>query len=89
MSSTFGLHVVDSSSLVSVLFRETFNHPYICFFHLLVNGFLLYIYIYLKLNTKQKLTFEKHWIRNTAKTTFLCPKCIFKFLALEVLSFHF
>ena len=36
---TFGLHVVDSSSLVSVLFREAFNHPYISFFHLLVNGF--------------------------------------------------
>ena len=28
---TFGLHVVDSSSLVSVLFREVFSHPYISF----------------------------------------------------------
>ena len=36
---TFGLQVVESSSLVSVLFREEFNHPYISFFHLLVNGF--------------------------------------------------
>ena len=36
---TFGLHVVDSSSLVSVLFREAFSHPYISFFHLLVNCF--------------------------------------------------
>ena len=36
---TFGLHVVDSSSLVFVLFREAFSHPYISFFHLLVNGF--------------------------------------------------
>ena len=35
---TFGLQVVESSSLVSVLFREAFNHPYISFFHLLVNG---------------------------------------------------
>ena len=35
---TFGLHVVESSSLVSVLFREAFNHSYISFFHLLVNG---------------------------------------------------
>ena len=35
---TFGLHVIDSSSLVSVLFREGFSHAYI-FFHLLVNGF--------------------------------------------------
>ena len=32
---TFGLHVVDSSSLVSVLFREAFSP----FFHLLVNSF--------------------------------------------------
>ena len=38
---TFGLQLVESSSLVSVLFREAFNHPYISFFHLLVNGFLL------------------------------------------------
>ena len=29
---TFGLHVVDSSSLVSVLFSEAFSHPYISFF---------------------------------------------------------
>ena len=36
---TFGLHVVDSSSLVSVLFREAFSHPYISIFHLLVNVF--------------------------------------------------
>ena len=36
---TFGLEVVESSSLVSVLFREAFSHPYISFFHLLVNGF--------------------------------------------------
>ena len=36
---TFGLQVVESSSLVSVLFREAFNHPYISFFRLLVNGF--------------------------------------------------
>ena len=36
---TFRLHVVESCSLVSVLFREAFNHPYISLFHLLVNGF--------------------------------------------------
>ena len=36
---TFGLQVVESSSHVSVLFREAFSHPYISFFHLLVNGF--------------------------------------------------
>ena len=36
---TFGLQLVESYSLVSVLFREAFNHPYISFFHLLVNVF--------------------------------------------------
>ena len=36
---TFGLHIVNSSSLVSILFREALSHPYISFFHLLVNGF--------------------------------------------------
>ena len=34
---TFGLQLVESCSLVSVLFREAINHPYISFFHLLVN----------------------------------------------------
>ena len=38
--------VIESSSLVPELFREVFSHPYISFFHLLVNVFLLYIYIY-------------------------------------------
>ena len=33
---TFGLQVVESSSLVSVLFSEAFSHAYISFFHLLV-----------------------------------------------------
>ena len=40
---TFGLQVVESLSLVSVLFREAFSHPYISFFHLLVNGFSVVI----------------------------------------------
>ena len=31
--------VIESSSLVPVLFREVFSHPYISYFHLLVNGF--------------------------------------------------
>ena len=39
---TFGLHVVDSSSLVSVLFREAFSRPFISFFHLLVNVFSVF-----------------------------------------------
>ena len=30
---TSGLQVVKRSSLVSILFRETFSHPYISFFH--------------------------------------------------------
>ena len=29
--------IVESSSLVSLLFREAISHPYISFFHLLVN----------------------------------------------------
>ena len=35
----FYLQIVESSSLVSILFREVISHPYISFFHLLVNGF--------------------------------------------------
>ena len=30
---------MDRSTLVSILFREAFSHPYITFFHLLVNSF--------------------------------------------------
>ena len=33
------MQVVERSSLVSVLFREAFSHPYIFFFSFLVNGF--------------------------------------------------
>ena len=36
---TFKLQVVESSSLVSVLFREEFSYSYISFFHLPVNVF--------------------------------------------------
>ena len=35
----FYLQIVESSYLVYVLFREAISHPYISFFHLLVNGF--------------------------------------------------
>ena len=35
----FYSQIVESSSLVSVCFREAFSHPYISFFHLLANGF--------------------------------------------------
>ena len=34
-----GLLVVKAHPFVSVLFREAFSHPYISFFHLLINGF--------------------------------------------------
>ena len=37
--------VIESSSLVPVVFREAFSHPYISFFHLLVNGFSVIIII--------------------------------------------
>ena len=36
---TFGMQLVESFSLVSILFREVFNHSYISFFHLLVKKF--------------------------------------------------
>ena len=35
----FYSQIVESSSFVSVLFRDAISHPYISFFHLLVNGF--------------------------------------------------
>ena len=41
----FYSQIVESSSLVSVLFREAISHPYIFFFHLLVNGFSVIIII--------------------------------------------
>ena len=41
----FYSQIVESSSLVSVLFREVISHPYISFFHLLVNGFSVIIII--------------------------------------------
>ena len=40
---TFGLQVVESSSLDSVLYRDAFSHPYISFIHLLVMVFLLLV----------------------------------------------
>ena len=43
----FYSQIVESSSLVFVLFREAISHPYISFFHLLVNGFsVIYTYIW-------------------------------------------
>ena len=54
---TFGVHVADSSSLVSILFREAFGHPYISFFHLLVNGFsVIFITLHRSVPNMQHLT---------------------------------
>ena len=39
----FYSQVVESSSLVSVLIQEAISHPYISFFHFLINGFLLLV----------------------------------------------
>ena len=52
---TFGLQVVESSSLVSILFREAFNHPTFSFFHLLVTGFLLLVSIFFSRTPKTLL----------------------------------
>ena len=49
---TLGLQLVESFSLVSVLFREAFSHPYISFYHLLVNGFSVIIYCIEYINHK-------------------------------------
>ena len=38
-----GLQVVESSSLVSVLFREAFSHPYISFFSFTSKCFFCYL----------------------------------------------
>ena len=41
------LKIVGGSDVgISVLFREVFSHPYISFFHLLVNGFCVLIMIF-------------------------------------------
>ena len=45
---TFGLQVIENSSLVSVLFREAFSHHYISFLHLPVDGFSV-MYLSLRL----------------------------------------
>ena len=42
--------VIESSSLVPVLFGEVFSHPYISIFHLLVNGFSVIIIIIIIIN---------------------------------------
>ena len=59
---TFGLQVVDSSSLVSVHFREAFSHPYISFFHLLVHVFcVIYIYVGMYVYRMPKCNRQNYW----------------------------
>ena len=41
LSTPDATSLVNNSSLVPVLFREAFSHPYISFFHLLVNVFCI------------------------------------------------
>ena len=48
----FYSQIVESSSLVSVLFREAISHPYISFFHLLVNGFSVTCILYMCIQNK-------------------------------------
>ena len=48
----FYSQIVERSSLVSVLFREAISHPYISFFHLLVNGFSV---MYIRMGDKKSL----------------------------------
>ena len=51
----FYSQIVESSSLVSVLFREAISHPYISFFHLLVNGFsVIYVVLYTEVSLSKK-----------------------------------
>ena len=53
----FYSQIVESSSLVSVLFREAISHPYISFFHLLVNGFSVIILTYDEIEKKEVVIF--------------------------------
>ena len=47
---TFRLLVVESSSLVSLIFREAFSQPYISFFHLLIKFLSVVIIINIFIN---------------------------------------
>ena len=56
--------VIESSSLVPVLFWEVFSHPYISLFHLLVNGFS----VTCKKNICDR-TLSSYWINDLPPTT--------------------
>ena len=47
--------VIESSSLVSVLFMEVFSHPYFSFFHSPVNVFwVIYVHVYTDISSFQR-----------------------------------
>ena len=73
----FYSQIVESSSLVPVLFGEVFSHPYISFFHLLVNGFSV-IYIYVYICHQKKIVIERTRDLNYLKfvATDFSPKTI-------------
>ena len=56
---------IAGSCLVSVLFRDAFSHPYISFFHLLVNGFSVIIII---LKMQQIVRIFLQWCGSVAKS---------------------
>ena len=76
----FYSQIVESSSLVSVLFREVFSHPYISFFHLLVNGFSVTCYMNVYLQICQKMGVSRHFTKSCIKFIrylVVKPLCLF------------
>ena len=59
--------VIESSSLVSILFREVVSHPYISFFHsLVIMVFVLLVYICVC--ELQEVVEEKEELMDSSKT---------------------
>ena len=82
--------VIESSSLVPVLFREVFSHPYISFFHLLV-------IIIIELNIFQRVCNNFHFPHQFLKSGLMTTKNqqivelkeeIIKTYNMDVLSLH-
>ena len=77
---TFRLQVVESSSLVSVLFREGFSDTYISFLHLVLNVFYVVIIIINLINFFRWVFSEYTEVINTSFTplgTSFPDKCAF------------
>ena len=72
--------VIESSSLVPVLFREVFSHPSIFFFNLLVNGFsVIFIYLYVYKNIVIEHTRNTIYLKFVVTDFFLtiiCPMLV-------------